>query len=242
MRRLELNDDIKVFKGIKQQLKDDTKKQLIKIDGKVESIGNIATGTNNLFTKVSDGLSLLDSSVKKITIDVDRVSVESAATKLLAMTVNESLATSNNEIAIVQNKVGTLIGDDPENVNKSVFEIASKAAGILLPAETATATPRNDMRDNITNIKLILPNIMYDWTGESRDTLRIPMLSGGDTAYDNKWMVRFSLSTSDGLTIPFDVMWKDGIAPSWSEWSTCEITFTKDNIGFNTMGEWKLYR
>lgn len=238
---LELNDDIKVFKGIKQQLKDDTKKQLIKIDGKVESIGSIATGTNNLFTKVSDGLSLLDSSVKKITIDVDRVSGESAAAKLLAMTVNENLATSNNEIAIVQNKVDTLIGDDPETANKSVFEIASIAAGILLPSETAPATPRNDMRGNITNIRLILPNIMHDWSGESREALRIPTLSGDDTAYDNKWMVRFSMITSDGLTIPFDVMWKDGIAPSWSEWSTCEITFSKDGIG-NIMGEWKLYR
>lgn len=110
-----------------------------------------------------------------------------------------------------------------------------------VPTEVATATQRKDMRDSITGIRLLSPNIMYDWSGISKETLTIPNLGSGDVAYDNKWMVRLSMLTSDGLTIPFDVMWKDGIAPSWSEWSTCEMIFTKDGIE-RIMGEWKLYR
>lgn len=110
-----------------------------------------------------------------------------------------------------------------------------------VPTEVATATQRKDMRDIITPVKLLSPNVMYDWSGTSKETLTIPNLGSGDVAYDNKWMVRLSMITSDGLTIPFDVMWKDGIAPSWSEWCTCEMTFTKDGIE-RIMGEWKLYR
>lgn len=126
-------------------------------------------------------------------------------------------------------------------INDYVRDIAATVVEEAIPTEIATATQRRDMRDNITPVRLLSPNIMYDWSGISKETLLIPNLGSGNTSYDNKWMVRFSMISSDGLTIPFDVMWKDGIAPSWSEWCTCEITFTKDGIE-RVLGEWKIYK
>lgn len=129
-------------------------------------------------------------------------------------------------------------------VDKPTILTEEDVANIIataVPTEVATATQRKDMRDNITPVRLLSPNIMYDWSGISKETLTIPNLGSGDVAYDNKWMVRLSMLTSDGLSIPFDVMWKDGIAPSWSEWSTCEMIFTKDGLE-RIMGEWKIYR
>jgi hypothetical protein len=55
-------------------------------------------------------------------------------------------------------------------------------------------------------------------------------------------MVRVALISSAYLTIPFDVFWRDGKAPSWSGWAVCEITFTKDAAGEYIYGEWKIYK
>lgn len=109
------------------------------------------------------------------------------------------------------------------------------------PTEIATATQRKDMQNNITPVRLLSPNILYDWSGITKESLTIPNLGSGDVAYDNKWMVRFSTGSSDNVTIPFDVMWKDGVAPSWSEWVTCEMIFTKDGLE-RVLGEWKIYK
>lgn len=109
------------------------------------------------------------------------------------------------------------------------------------PTDIATATQRIDMRGSITGVRQLSPNIMYDWSGISKESLTIPGLGAGNSAYDNKWMVRFSTASSDNVTIPFDVMWKDGVAPSWSDWVTCEITFTKDGVE-RIMGEWKIFK
>jgi hypothetical protein len=150
-------------------------------------------------------------------------------------TLIQILSTGSNSIGT---QLAVLIGDD---YWMSAREIASDEAMKVIPTEIATATQRIDMRGSITGIRLLSPNIMYDWSGISKESLTIPGLGAGDSAYDNKWMVRFSTGSSDNVTIPFDVMWKDGVAPSWSDWVTCEITFTKDGIE-RIMGEWKIFK
>lgn len=150
-------------------------------------------------------------------------------------TLIQILSTGSNSIGT---QLAVLIGDD---YWMSAREIASDEAMKVIPTEVATATQRINMRDIITPVRLLSPNVMYDWSGISKEALTIPNLGSGDAAYDNKWMVRFSTVSSDNVTIPFDVMWKDGVAPSWSEWVTCQMTFTKDGIE-RIMGEWKIFK
>ena len=135
-------------------------------------------------------------------------------------------------------QVYTLIGDDPW---MSVREIANDVYDTSYPTEIATATERKTMVAG-ASLMSMQPNILYDWSGSTLDNLALPSLRSGDAAYDNKWMVRLSLLSSANLTIPFEVKWKDGIAPSWSSWCICDITFSKDAGGMYTLGEWKIYK
>lgn len=105
----------------------------------------------------------------------------------------------------------------------------------------ATATQRRPTVPQNAPIELV-PNLLYDYGMASYDSITLPNLRDGDSSYDNKWMVRFVVGSSDRLTIPFDVFWKDGKAPSWSSWCICEITFTRDADGLYIMGEWKIYK
>ena len=110
-----------------------------------------------------------------------------------------------------------------------------------IPTEIATATQRYVVLPG-TMILSLSPNILYDWSGLTLNSLSLPSLLSGDSAYDNKWMVRFSLSSSDNLSIPFTVFWRDGIAPSWNEWCICEMAFFTDSTGEYIYGEWKIYK
>ena len=110
-----------------------------------------------------------------------------------------------------------------------------------IPTHVATATQRIvvPVGEEISSLQ---PNILYDYGTEPLTNLTLHSLRGGSAAFDNKWMVRFVSESSDNISIPFVVFWKDGIAPSWSGWAVCEITFTKDAIGTYTYGEWKIFK
>lgn len=120
-----------------------------------------------------------------------------------------------------------------------------------IPTLAATATERvvvtvGDEKQNLLpngdEVQYLLPNMLYDYGATSYDEIELPNLLRGDVAFNNKWMVRFASISSDAISIPFDVFWKDGIAPSWSAWGVCEMTFFKDAEGFYTFGEWKIYK
>ena len=120
-----------------------------------------------------------------------------------------------------------------------------------IPTRVATATERivvtvgeekQNLLPNGDEIQYLTPNMLYDYGATSYDKIELPNLLRGDVAFNNKWMVRFASLSSDNISIPFDVFWKDGIAPSWSAWCLCEMTFFKDAEGLYTYGEWKIYK
>lgn len=123
----------------------------------------------------------------------------------------------------------------------SLLDEMQRIAEATYPTEIATATQRIAVTSGMILLNL-KPNIFYDWSGETLPSLSLPSLYSGDNAYYNKWMVRVALISSANLTIPFDVFWRDGIAPLWNSWCICEITFTKDAAGQYTYGEWKIYK
>lgn len=110
-----------------------------------------------------------------------------------------------------------------------------------IPTRVATATERKVVTVD-EEIQNLLPNILYDYGTEPLTNLTLPSLGGGDAAFDNKWMVRFVSGSSDNISIPFVVFWKDGIAPSWNLRCMCEMIFFKDAEGLHTYGEWKIYK
>jgi hypothetical protein len=110
-----------------------------------------------------------------------------------------------------------------------------------IPTEVATATERVVVKVG-DKVQYLLPNMLYDYGATSYDKIELPNLLRGDVAFNNKWMVRFASGSSDAISIPFDVFWKDGIAPSWSVWCVCDMTFFKDVEGLFTFGEWKIYK
>lgn len=121
-------------------------------------------------------------------------------------------------------------------------ELATKSFVIdTIPTEIATATQRIEILQDFVPPNLIA-NVLYDWGSTTKVSVAIPHLATDNSNYDNKWMVRFALLSSNNLTIPFEVFWKDGIAPSWNEWCVCDITFFKDITGERTFGEWKIYK
>ena len=106
--------------------------------------------------------------------------------------------------------------------------------------EGGTATQKIDARD--LRLTTLEPNIMYDWSGSSLVSLTIPRLGRAQAGYEHKWMVRLTCGDSSQVTIPFTVTWLNGVAPSWSTWSTVEFTFTKGNDDSAIYGEYKIFR
>jgi hypothetical protein len=185
-------------------------------------------GDNNTYSKT---LSVIDTGLK---VSVSKIKEQRTESK------NEfhQIKVLSQEAGSLTNMVNALIGDD---YWKSAREIASEVVDSAIPTEIATATQRKGVTTDSMLLSLS-PNILYDWGTQTLDSLTLPSLRGGDNAYNNKWMVRFALLSSNNLTIPFNVFWKDGIAPSWSAWCVCEITFFKDAAGVYTYGEWKVYK
>ena len=120
-----------------------------------------------------------------------------------------------------------------------------------IPTRVATATERVKMYEGQTQLLELLPNVMYDWTGGGSllGSITIPPLYINTETigtYDHQWMVRVGSDTSDKVTIPFDVLWKDGIAPNWTSWGICEITFKcdaqQDEAMRKIIGKWEIYK
>lgn len=120
-----------------------------------------------------------------------------------------------------------------------------------IPTRVATATERVKMYEGQTQLLELLPNVMYDWTGGGSllESITIPPLYINPETigtYDHQWMVRVGSDTSDKVTIPFDVLWKDGIPPNWTSWCICEITFKcdaqQDEAMRKIIGKWEIYK
>jgi hypothetical protein len=121
----------------------------------------------------------------------------------------------------------------------SLLDEMQRIAEATYPTAVATATQKIDARDRI--LTMLEPNIMYDWSGSSLVSLTIPRLSRAQAGYEHKWMVRLTCGNSSQVTIPFTVTWINGVAPSWSTWSTVEFTFTKGNDDSVIYGEYKIF-
>lgn len=133
----------------------------------------------------------------------------------------------------VTNQVYVLIGEDKW---KSAREIAEDVVIKNMPTEIAPSTPR------ILDLpEIILPNILYDTTFRSASNLTFPQLANGDENYANKWMFRFS-GYSNTIIYPYDIHWKDGIAPTWEGYAHCDITLSKSANDLIIFGEWKVYK
>lgn len=185
-------------------------------------------GDNNTYSKSLKVSQILNNAtLGKLKLTKQEFSSEYNGIKIMSMGSGE-----------VNAKLDKLIGNDQY---MSVREIANEVYDTSYPTEIATATQRIAVTSGMMLLNL-KPNILYDWSGVSLSSLSLPSLYSGDNAYYNKWMVRVALISSANLTIPFDVFWRDGIAPSWNSWCICEITFTKDAAGDYTYGEWKIYK
>lgn len=116
---------------------------------------------------------------------------------------------------------------------------SSREARTVVPTEIASATPI--IRYGGTPLPTsIPPNTMIWYSFSAVDVITLPTLADGDSEYNNKWMIRLSHTSSDMISIPYNVKWKGGQAPTWSEYSMCEFTFFKDDLG-NIYGEWATY-
>lgn len=107
-----------------------------------------------------------------------------------------------------------------------------------IPTEVATATQRNVVVSGTSF--LFLPNILYEYE-QSVGEYTIPELVGGNSSYDNVWMLRVSVASSSTLTIPFDVVWENSQAPSFASGAIIELRFRKLTDG-RIIGDWKIYR
>lgn len=214
---------------------------LYAIDEKINDISQVQSS-------LSQRLPTLNKTLKRTEAKTNKVEAQVANTENVALQASTLATEANNQVTAhkdvlyaLNKQVNTLIGYQTSDAQKSVREIAEEVASTLIPTEIATATQRKTMVAGASLLSL-QPNIIYDWSGSTLDSLALPSLRSGDATYDNKWMVRLSLLSSANLTIPFEVKWKDGRAPSWSSWCICDITFSQDTGGMYTLGEWKIYK
>ena len=131
----------------------------------------------------------------------------------------------------------------PAKVVASSFEDSNGNAVMLakdIPTEVATATQRRVVAADDLLIQLS-PNILYDWSMESIEHITLPALGNSDNTYDNVWMARCALLSSDSLSIPYSVRWKDGAAPTFTSWAILDLIFRKTPAD-TIIGEWKIYR
>lgn len=162
--------------------------------------------------------------------ETNEIAIEAQAqAKKVSQTASEGLSANEKALYAVDTKVEKLIGNDK---NKSVREIALD----VIPTEVAVATQKQIFDGILTEI---YPNIFYE-VNESFVTFTLPTLIGDSVDFENKWMMRFWLSSSDNLTIPYSINWVNGQPPQFNGWSGLEIVLTKDALS-RIYGEWKLY-
>ena len=107
-----------------------------------------------------------------------------------------------------------------------------------MPTQVATAP---EVITTTSVPSTMLPNVVYMLlVGLERFTL--PTLVDGNANAHNVWKVIFISPSSSNLTFPDNLVWKDGVAPNWTEaGGYCELTFTKFANSW-ILGEWKLYK
>ena len=107
-----------------------------------------------------------------------------------------------------------------------------------MPTQVATAS---EVITTMSNPSSMLPNVVYIvFAGLERFTL--PALVDGDANAYNVWKIIFIPPAASNLTFPDNLVWKDGVAPNWTEaGGYCELTFTKFANSW-LLGEWKLYK
>lgn len=179
-------------------------------------------------------------SAQKASTQVSNSETKIIETQILAEQAKNEVDANKEQTYVTQKQVNTLIGKILSDNGKSVREIATEVAEVLIPTEIATATQKIDARD--LRLTTLEPNIMYDWSGSSLVSLTLPRLGRAQAGYEHKWMVRLTCGNSSQVTIPFTVTWINGVAPSWSTWSTVEFTFTKGNDDSVIYGEYKIFR
>ena len=214
---------------------------LYAIDEKINDISQVQSSLSQRLPTLNKTLKRTEAKTNKVEAQVANTGNVALQASTLATEANNQVTAHKDVLYALNKQVNTLIGYQTSDAQKSVREIAEEVASTLIPTEIATATQRKTMVAGASLLSL-QPNIIYDWSGSTLDSLALPALRSGDATYDNKWMVRLALLSSDNLTIPFEVKWKDGIAPSWSSWCICDITFKKDTVGMYTLGEWKVYK
>lgn len=198
------------------------------------SISLIEQGAIQTNKQISSQHAVVSRKIKNVNTLAKQANTSANNTKTIAIQAqsqaqkaSDRVSANKEETFSISKQLNALIGNDK---NRSVRDIA---------ANTATQLITVDNNMTITNL---LPNIVYDYSLLFFDIFTIPQLSVEDDSYDNKWMVRFSITSSKNVEIPFTVFWKDGIAPSWDSWCICEMIFIKSTISGAYIGEWKIYK
>ena len=163
-------------------------------------------------------------------IDKAKKSIRNTSLKI------NTLSTGN---ANITNQVSTLIGDDTW---MSAREIAEDVVAKSMPTEIATAAQKMTISTAPAK-NAYMANVVYEWQG-TPTTLTIQSLTSSDASYDDVWTIRFGCTTDMSLLITPSVLWKDGVAPSFTTWGVCELIFRRqsDLLGGRYLGEWKIYK
>lgn len=144
-------------------------------------------------------------------------------------TATTGIESNKEALFAVQKQVNTLIGSD---TGKSVRDIAQE----FIPTEIATAMPTQLLKQNTTEI---LPNIFYE-AKQNFQSFTLPTLIDGDEGYNNKWIMRFTLASSNLLSYPYTISWANRLSPQFDTTSLVEIVLTKNSAN-RIYGEWKIF-
>ena len=144
-------------------------------------------------------------------------------------TATTGIESNKEALFVVQKQVNTLIGSD---TGKSVRDIARE----YIPTEIATAMPTQLLNQNTTEI---LPNIFYE-AKQYFQSFTLPTLIDGDEGYNNKWIMRFTLASSNLLSYPYTISWANRLSPQFDTTSLVEIVLTKNSAN-RIYGEWKIF-
>lgn len=146
---------------------------------------------------------------------------------------SEAVEANKTELYVVERRLTERIDEVEESIPVLIEE--------AIPTQVATA-PQLKVATSATQFITLSPNIVYDYASQSLSSFSLPPLFGGNASFDNRWTVRVALGSSNALTLPTNIRWKDGVAPSWSSWCICELTFRKDSDGSKYYGEWSIYK
>ena len=210
------------------------------INKKVNVIASNQAKIAPTINKANKAATRAEVTARRASAQITNVEDTAIQAQILADKASENSLISKDAAYMAQKGVNTLVGTLISDAQKSAREIATEVMSENMPTQVATATERL-VPSNPATILRLEANVLYEWM-QSFETFTFPTLSRVNANYDNKWMVRFASMSSDGITYPFSVLWKDGIPPSWDTWCTCEMTFTTNAANTQVYGEWKIYK